>query len=115
MHELSIALSLIDTVIEEARHRGVLRVTAVHVRVGPLSGVEPGPLASAFEIARTGTAIDGAELVIGAVPVVVRCPTCLEEKDLIDPIPLRCPDCGTPTPDVVSGRELELDSLEVEP
>ena len=62
MHELSIALSLLDLVEEEAERRGV-RVAAVHVRLGPLSGVVRDALVSAFELAREG---------LGAIAPVVR-------------------------------------------
>ena len=113
MHELSIALSLIDAAAEEAEQLGGPRVQAVHLRLGPLSGVEAEPLASAFALARSGSAIDGAELVIESVPLVVWCPSCQVEQTLPTPQPLLCPACGTPTPEVRSGRELELVALEV--
>ena len=112
MHELSIALSLLDLVEEEADRRGC-RVSAVHLRLGPLSGVVREALASAYELAREGTPMAGVELVIEDVPVVVSCPTCAAERTPVSAYELCCPDCGTPTPDVLSGRELEVVALEV--
>jgi hydrogenase nickel incorporation protein HypA/HybF len=114
MHELSIALSLVDLAAEEAaRHRG--RVAAVHLKLGPLSGVVKEALLSAYELAREGTPLGAAELVVEEVPVVAYCPACAAERTLPTQLELCCPECGGPTPRVVSGRELELVALEIEP
>ncbi len=61
MHELSIALSILDIAEEEAGDR-VGRVAAVHLKLGPLSGVVKEALLSAYDLAREGTALaqDGA-------------------------------------------------------
>ncbi len=112
MHELSIAVSLIEMASEEAERLGV-RVEALHVRLGPLSGVVSGALQFSFELAAAGTSIEGARLEIEDVPVVVFCPTCDDERLLPGIQSFLCPECGTPTPDVVHGRELELATMEV--
>ena len=62
MHELSIALSLIDAVCEELPRLGAVTVKSVRVRVGPLSGVVPDALTFAFDIAAVETPIVGARL-----------------------------------------------------
>lgn len=114
MHELSIAMSLIDAAAEEADRRGGLKVRAVHLRLGALSGVEAGALASAFELARAGSAIDGADLRIESVPVVVSCPSCRAERTLATLDRFACPACGSPSASVVRGKELEITALEVD-
>jgi hydrogenase nickel incorporation protein HypA/HybF len=114
MHELSIALSLLDLVEEEADRRGV-RVAAVHLRLGSLSGVVRDALVSAFELAREGTSQGQANLVIEEVPVVVSCPRCAAPKMPESAWVLCCPTRGTPTPEILSGRELEVVALEIEP
>jgi hydrogenase nickel incorporation protein HypA/HybF len=112
MHELSIALSILDMAAEEAeRHGG--RVVMVHLRLGPFSGVVPGALASAYELAREGTPLAQAELRIEVVPVVAWCPACAAERTPAFP-ELLCPACGVPTPEVRRGRELEVVALEIE-
>lgn len=112
MHELSIALGIVDIAAEQGqRQRG--RVVAVHLKIGPLSGVVPDALRSAFELAREDSPLAGAELVIEEIPVAAYCPACAAERAV--PFPeLCCPNCGTPTPDVVRGRELEVVALEIE-
>jgi hydrogenase nickel incorporation protein HypA/HybF len=113
MHELSIALSIVEVAEEVARREGA-RVAAVHLRLGPLSGVVSEALVSAFGLAREGTALEGAELVVEEVPLVARCPACAAERALAT-MELCCPACGGPTPEVVSGRELEVVALEMLP
>jgi hydrogenase nickel incorporation protein HypA/HybF len=112
MHELSVALSILDLVAEEAERRGG-RVAAVHVKLGPLSGVVRDALLSAYDLAREGTPFADTTLLIRDVPLVAWCPGCGVERALNFP-ELCCPACGTPTPDVVSGRELEVVALEIE-
>jgi hydrogenase nickel incorporation protein HypA/HybF len=112
MHELSIALSILDCAAEEAeRHGG--RVAAVHLRLGPLSGVVKDALVSAYDLARADTPLAGADLVVEEVPVVVHCPACSAEQPPVATFDLRCPACGTPAPTVVRGRELEVTALEL--
>lgn len=114
MHELSIAMGVVEVATAEAGRRGADRVAAVHLRVGPLSGVVPAALRSAFELAREQEpAVAAAELVIEEVPVAAFCPACAGERAVRFP-ELACPDCGAPTPDVIRGRELEVFALELE-
>ncbi len=63
MHELSIAMSLVDAVCEQLPQLGTdIEVRAVRVRVGALSGVVPEALSFAFDVATEATAIAGARL-----------------------------------------------------
>jgi hydrogenase nickel incorporation protein HypA/HybF len=112
MHELSIALSILEIAGEEAGRRGGW-VAAVHLKLGPLSGVVKGALVSAYDLAREGTPLAGAELVVEEVPVTIYCPACASDRAPVSPWELYCPSCGTPTPEVVTGRELEVVALEI--
>ncbi len=114
MHELSIALSVLDLVEEEAARRGNAIVKAVHIRLGPLSGVIKQALASAYDLAREGTALEGCELVVEETPLSVHCATCgtFRPTQSIDCV--RCPECGGENVQIVGGRELEVIALEIE-
>ncbi|MGB3544196.1 hydrogenase maturation nickel metallochaperone HypA [Rubrivirga sp.] len=114
MHELSIATSLVSAADRAARDAGATRVTALHLRLGDLSGVVRGALDFAYEIAVEGTALEGSTLEVETVPVVVHCPTCDAERELPTITRFRCPVCDTPTGDVRAGREIEISHLEVE-
>lgn len=114
MHELSIALSIVDLAQEEADRRGG-RVRAVHLRLGALAGVVREALLSSYEMACADTPLEGSRLVIEEVPVVVFCPRCEAERPLNSVQWFCCAECGTPTPEVRQGKELEMVALEMEP
>jgi hydrogenase nickel incorporation protein HypA/HybF len=113
VHELSIALNILDVAGEHALRSGD-RVAVIHLRLGPLSGVVKEALLSAYELAREGSALAAAELVIEDVPLVGYCTACAAPRTLLSPQELCCPTCGTVTPEILSGRELEVRALEVE-
>src|SRR5262249_4179855 len=108
----SIALSIIEGAAAEAARHDV-KVAAVRLRMGALSGVAPDALLFAYELACAGTALAGSRLLIEETPVVVFCPRCQTERALASIRSFRCPVCDTSTPEVVRGRELELVALEV--
>jgi hydrogenase nickel incorporation protein HypA/HybF len=113
MHELSIALSLIDVACEEAERRRA-RVVALHLKVGPLSGVVTQALVSAYELARERTPLEQARLEIEETPVLMNCRACEAERPVASLQELRCAECGAPAVEIISGRELELTALEIE-
>jgi hydrogenase nickel incorporation protein HypA/HybF len=113
MHELSIALSILDLVGEESERRAS-RVRAVHLKLGPLSGVVKSALLSAFDLAREGGPLAATQLLIEETPLVGRCAPCAVDRTLASIQEICCPTCGAPTPDIVSGRELEVVALEIE-
>jgi hydrogenase nickel incorporation protein HypA/HybF len=67
MHELSIAVCLVDLAQEEAEKRGA-RVLAVHLKLGALSGVVREALVGSFEMAASGTPLEQSRLVIEETP-----------------------------------------------
>ena len=113
MHELSIAMSIVDTVLEEAQQRSV-QVSAVHLRLGALSGVVKDALLFSFEMACQDTPLEGSRLIVEDVPVAVFCPQCKERRTLASVQSFACPACGAPTIDILQGKELEVFALEVE-
>ena len=113
MHELSIALNLIDLAAERAQRLGDAKVVAVHLKLGQLAGVVQEALLSAFEQARQGSALSEARFVIEDVPVVVHCSMCLTDGEPVSIQDMRCRNCGSPTPQIIRGRELEIAALEV--
>ena len=113
MHELSIALSIIDLIQEETDAHAELRVEAVHLKIGQLSGVVKDALVSSYEIATQATPLEGSRLVIEEVPVVVNCPECKAPRPAQSAQSCCCAVCGTPTASIVQGRELMVTALEV--
>lgn len=114
MHELSIALSMIEMANDEVVRRGGGRVTALHLKLGPLSGVVKEALEFSYEIACQGTALEGSRLVIEDVPVVIHCAACSQDVSVESIQNLRCSRCGRLSADVIRGRDLEVVALELE-
>jgi hydrogenase nickel incorporation protein HypA/HybF len=110
MHELSVCLALLEQVQSIAQERGATRVERILLRVGPLSGVEPLLLKSAFPLAAAGTLAESAVLDIEAIPVRVHCSECGAETTA-RPNRLVCGRCGGFRARVISGEEMLLASL----
>lgn len=113
MHELSIAESLIELVSDHAEREGASRVRTINLRLGELSGFRRA-LHFCFEAVARGTACEGAQLAIEEVPLTVHCGHCDAVKQPRARYNFRCPTCGMPTPKVVTGREMQVISVELE-
>ena len=113
MHELAVCQGLMTQVEAIAQREHAEQVTRILLKIGPLSGVEPQLLADAFPIAAAGTVAAGAELVIEAQPIRVRCLSCGEESDATASR-LTCSACGDYRTQLLSGDEMLLNSLELE-
>ena len=113
MHELSIAMNLVDLARQEAeRVRG--RVIALHIKVGPLSGVFKDALLSCYDMAINDTCLQGSKLIIEDVPIVIHCPQCCAERTVSSVQRFCCSVCSAPASVILRGKELELVSLELE-
>jgi hydrogenase nickel incorporation protein HypA/HybF len=109
MHELSLARAILSCA---ERHAAGRRVTEVHVRVGALRQVVPATLAFHWEIVSRETLCEQAALALEAVPACVGCRGCGRQWQLTEPL-LTCSECGGSAA-VISGEELEVESIEVE-
>jgi hydrogenase nickel incorporation protein HypA/HybF len=114
MHELSIAMSIVDLAQEESERRGGVQIKAVHLRLGPLSGVVKDALLSSYELACEHTPLEGSQLLVEDVPILVFCRNCNAEHPVHSTQQFACSECGTPTGEVVQGKELLVVGLEVE-
>jgi len=113
MHEMSVALAVIDQVETAAAQTGdVGAVRSVRLRVGELAGVVPDSLAFCFELACAGTLLEGAELVLEPVPGRARCTPCAHEWAVGMPPRLNCPECNGPDAELLSGRELQIAAVQ---
>ncbi|MFF6998904.1 hydrogenase maturation nickel metallochaperone HypA [Streptomyces sp. NPDC008313] len=113
MHELSVAVAVVESVEDVARRHGAVGVESVHVRVGELSGVVADALRFSFELAAEGTLLAGARLDIEEIAAVARCEACDTRFTVGSPPDLTCPGCGAPAADVLAGRELEVGRVEL--
>jgi hydrogenase nickel incorporation protein HypA/HybF len=114
VHELSIALSIVEGVEEEVERQGGCRACAVHLRLGPLSGVFKDALLFSYELACQGTSLEGSSLIIEDVPIRIYCSACAAEGAPVSLQCLHCARCGAQDCRVVQGAELELAVLELQ-
>ena len=112
MHEMSIAVGLIDLAEEQARTANAGRINSLEVEIGALAGVEVHSLSFCYETARRDTACEQAQLIITELPGRGYCPACKTETD-VDFFVALCPGCGGGL-EIRQGRELRLRSLNVD-
>ncbi|MFG3506904.1 hydrogenase maturation nickel metallochaperone HypA [Streptomyces sp. NPDC047821] len=108
MHEMSVALSVVDQVEQAARSRGVRGVQHVHLDVGELAGVVADSLHFCFTLACAGTLLEGAQLVTRPVPGSARCAPCGRAWETGMPPDMLCPGCRAAATELVAGRELRI-------
>jgi hydrogenase nickel incorporation protein HypA/HybF len=114
VHELSIALSIVEGAEEEIQRQGGGRVCAVHLKLGPLSGVAREALLFSYEVACEGTSLEGSSLIVEEIPIRIYCSACSAEGDPVSSQLLHCAACGSSGCRVVKGAELELAALELQ-
>ena len=112
MHELSIATSIINLLIEQQAEHKFERVQRVNVNIGEFSSIVPDSLEFAFSIASKNTIAENAELVITVIPLILRCRTCNKEFHT-EPYNFICPYCQSAETETVRGDELQIESIEV--
>ena len=113
MHELAVAQALVEQVDAVIHQNHAQRATLIRVRIGPLAGVVPELLATAFPLAAAGSRMEHAELEFTHAPIQVRCQTCgLDSEAAMNR--LICGACGDWHTRIISGDELMLESIELE-
>jgi len=113
MHELAICRGLVNQVSAIAAEHNAQNVDKIFLKIGPLSGVEPDLLRSAFPIASAESIAAKATLIIQSLPVRVRCKICHTESEVLINRML-CGQCGDWQTELISGDELLLERVELE-
>jgi hydrogenase nickel incorporation protein HypA/HybF len=111
MHELSIALDIIDFVQREVALRQLHGLSVVGVRVGAFSAVDPESLEFGFTAACRDTVMEGVKLVVEWVPAQIKCEACGHENTTDQP-EFICPKCDSANVRIKRGYELEVAYLE---
>jgi hydrogenase nickel incorporation protein HypA/HybF len=116
VHELSVALEILEIADREARKAGAKGVKEIRLRLGDLAGVEQGSLLFSFDAVKGEKELTkNARLAIVRVPVKVRCRPCEGEFAAEGKTPfVVCPRCGGFDTQLLEGRELSILDLEVE-
>jgi hydrogenase nickel incorporation protein HypA/HybF len=110
MHELSLAMDVIDLVNHEVDKNGVTCVEEVLIEIGDLSGVEADIFLSALQMVVKDTFLENTIIKINHTPGKGRCRSCnleFEMKTFFD----QCPDCQSFTSEIIDGKEFRVVSL----
>lgn len=114
MHEMGIAVEVMNIAMRHLPEGGRgLRVVAMRLKVGKLTAIIPETFKFCMQVATKDTPLEGADIVIEEVPLRVKCSDCGRNSELAEP-PFICPECKSSKIEISSGRELTLESLEVE-
>jgi|MudIll2142460700_1097286.scaffolds.fasta_scaffold1124587_1 hydrogenase nickel incorporation protein HypA/HybF len=112
MHELGIAQNIVDAVLLEMQKRQLPSVSAIALRIGVLTDVDPEALTFGFEILTKETALAPTRLKVETVPVRGICEECHESFEVARYL-FECPKCGSRAMNLTSGTELDIAYLEV--
>jgi len=114
MHEMGIAMQIVEIAIASVpADLKNAQVKRVNIKVGKLAAVVPESLQFCFQIAVQDTPLCDAELNIEEIPLRIRCTDCHVEWVAHEPVFL-CRKCNGKAVKMLSGRELDITSIEVE-
>jgi hydrogenase nickel incorporation protein HypA/HybF len=110
---MSIAQSLLDIIKEEMQKHDARSLKAVRLNVGQLTAVVPEALTFCFEVITSGTALEGAQLLMDIVPLKGYCPDC-DREFIIKDYTFICPACGGRKIETIGGQDLSIVEIEVD-
>ncbi|AFK85705.1 MULTISPECIES: hydrogenase maturation nickel metallochaperone HypA [Thermoanaerobacterium] len=113
MHELSITESIVNMVSDEAKKRNVNKVTKINIVLGELTGFEEESIRFYFEVLSEGTPLYGAKLDFKKVKAEFKCRSCGMIYNRGN-FTFKCPYCGSSGVLIEKGKELYIDSIDVE-
>ena len=114
MHELAIAQSILEQVQMVATREGFERVETIHLRIGAMRAVVPECLELGFAAISQGTPLEGTRVEIEEVPIRIVCRDCGADGEPTAGLAWVCPSCGSFSVEMLTGRELVLESIDVE-
>lgn len=113
MHEVSVLNSILETVENSIKDRNVINVDKIYLSIGILAGVSTTALTHAFSLIEKRGVFSDTQLEIHECPLIVWCQDCQLETTLHEEISLLCSNCKKPISNIVSGKELKIDRIEV--
>ncbi len=112
MHEQSIVAALLSMAIKDAKKDNAQRIVTIKLVVGELTGVEKDAVDFYFGFMAKETIAEGASLEFTFTKPQLRCRDC----DIIFPrdgLEFNCPQCSKKAIELVGGRELYIESMEI--
>lgn len=113
MHELSIAMNIIEIADEYAKNANAEVVREIEIEIGDLSGVVTDALRFALEVAGKNSILEKATYRLIRIPGLARCTKCLNEFET-STLYTPCPECNSYEQEIIRGKELRVMSLMVD-
>jgi len=113
MHEMSIAVNIIDIAVETARKNNAFKINEIVLDIGTLSGIETESLLFCYDSACKNTIAEGSVLKLNIIAAKAVCDSCGFEFDADSWAP-RCPKCDNVVLMVSGGRELKIKSINID-
>ena len=110
MHELSIAMSIVDLAAKQAAKHDADVIEEIELDIGCLSGIEMESFDFAWKQAVKRTILENATRRVNRIEGkahCLECDTCFDMQHLYD----SCPECNSHFAEIISGKELKLKSL----
>jgi len=113
VHELGITENIVNIAVAKAREEQASKITAINLVIGELSGVVSDCIQFYFDSFSKDTMAEKAILNFKLVPAQVRCRNCSNAFCPQETL-WTCPDCQSQSVEIVGGRELYIESMEIE-
>jgi hydrogenase nickel incorporation protein HypA/HybF len=113
MHELAITQSMFEIVLKQAEQAQAKKVVKINLTIGAMTGVVSDSVQFYLDILTKDTIAEGAQVSFTLVPSQGKCRNCNQTFELPE-FDWTCPHCQGSIIDVISGKELFVESIEVE-
>jgi hydrogenase nickel incorporation protein HypA/HybF len=110
VHERSLVKRLLEQAREIADANGGGRIEEIRIRLGPMSGVEPLLVTTAFDDLAATAKFTTAKLLVEYVELEARCRSCTALFGPVDFV-FVCPMCGAPDTEITRGGDVILESI----
>lgn len=112
MHEMALAISIVDVAVSEARKAAAVKINEIELDVGKLAGVVIDALEFSFEAACKDTEAEGAHLNISEIEALAKCLDCGSVVK-VESIMEQC-DCGSYKLDLFQGQDLKVRAINID-
>lgn len=115
MHEVAIAMGMVDELLRIGRENKAKRITAVSLKIGKMSGIVTDSLKFAFDAVKLEhPELLTAEVTINEVPLIYECNDCDKSFDTDNFYFPECPACKSFNLTLISGEEQDIENVELE-
>ena len=113
MHELAITQSMFDIVLKQAEQVKAKKVTKINLVIGEMTGVVSDCIQFYMDFLSKGTVAEGVAVSVTSVPPTAKCLTC-SNSFTVKELEWTCPHCGGASLEITGGKELFVESIEVD-